>query len=658
MLLFNVLRVQVHINKYVNYHFSLGGRRYGTKMIPFNKKFMGTVMRIAIPIIVVCRQTVRCGSNNVLLAQCAVRLLDGGNPMRTAIYTTMSPSVTRNFRTELLYWVHRNYKPSLTLHEFAVEPFNPNRYILPHAYLVVGHNVSDLAAHLDTVNVTDVSWRPEANFVVILETRLAELNQDMLEPVFQRFLTNFMFRSVLVVPTVGSDTIEALAWFPFRQRCGEYHTPTTAGTCSRSNQDNNNSDNDNSDGFRVPRWNASDNGIFDKRIPDAFNGCTVKIAAFCWPPITVLSNDAPRTMVKGMDVELVNLMSRIGNVKLELKEVQNNQRWGVRSANGTWNGGFGELSGRRADVLIGGGILTADRLAMFESAPARQVIRFPMYTPLPKKIPYWQNMLTVFSDSFWITLFVVLLLTSCLFWLSGVNLESERRTYADYAHCLIISWAIFCGVASGRQPTSVSSKIIFLSWVIYMLHISAVYTSMQLIYLYKPKYERPIRTIDEVKRSGLTVCCVPTFIPIAHSISKENFNITDTIIPCVDIAASANRMLRQKDIIVLDPEDHFEGFIRGSKVNKVDEVVLVYYVGVYTQKGSPYKSILTRAQIIAYETGLHNKWRRDAIQPMLLKKGNAVKVTKLNFNKLQGAFIILICGLGISAITFVFECIF
>ncbi|VVC46202.1 Ionotropic glutamate receptor, L-glutamate and glycine-binding domain,Ionotropic glutamate receptor [Cinara cedri] len=632
-------------------------------MIPFGTTFFEIIMRIIIAIsTAVCWPTAARDSNG-LLARCAVRLLNVGNPMRTTFYVTISPAVSRDFRTELLSAMHRDYRSALMLHEFDVTPFNPNKYIVPHAYLVVGHDASDLADHLDKINVTHPSWRPDANFVVVIETPLAELNQRVLEPVFRRFLVKFIFRSVLLAPPVSGGTVEALAWFPFRRRCGVYHTPRTVDTCSGVfRRDNNNASDDYSNNsFTVPRWNVGDNSVFEKRIPDVFNGCTVKIAAFYWPPMAVLSNDTPRTMVKGMDVEVVNLMSRIGNVKLELNEVKDDQRWGVRSANGTWNGGFGELSRHRADILIGGGILSPDRSSMFESAPARQVIRFPMYSPQPRKIPYWQNMLNVFSSSFWITLLVVLFLTSGLLWLSGSHLPSERRAYADCVHCFIISWAIFCSVSSGRQPTSIPSKIVFLSWVIYVLHISAVYTSMQLIYLYKPKYERRIRTIDEVKQSGLTVCCVPTFIPIAQSISKENLNMTD-ITPCVDIKASANRLIRQKDIIVLDPEDHFEAYISGSKVNKVEEVVLVYFVGIHMQKGSPYKKILTRAQIIAYETGLHNKWRRDAflsmIQQVPLKKESAIRVTKLNFNKLQGAFIILICGLGISAIVFVLECFF
>lgn len=196
----------------------------------------------------------------------------------------------------------------------------------------------------------------------------------------------------------------------------------------------------------------------------------------------------------------------------------------------------------------------------------------------------------------------------------------------------------------------------YLSWVIYMLHISAVYTSMQFIYLYKPIYERPMRTVNDVKRSGLMVCCVPTFIPIARSMSVENFNLTDYV-PCTDITASADRLLRHKDIIILDPEDHFEALIAGSvkKVNRVDEVVIVYNIAQFLQKGNPYRGILTRAQIIAYETGLHNKWRQDASPSQPVKKDRYVKVKKLNVDELQGAFIILIGGLCAGSVVFLFE---
>jgi len=491
--------------------------------------------------------------------------------------------------------------------------------------------------------VTDASWRPEVNFIIILE-KFTELSQRILEPLFQRLWIKNMFKSVLLIPAIDGKAIKAFYWYPFHKRCGEYHTPTLEDLCTRG--DNNNS-----------QWTVFD--VFEKIIPNTFYNCTVNIVGFNWAPMTLLSNQTPRAMLNGMDVEVVKLMGRIGKVQLEFHEVENNQRWGVKLENGTWNGGFGELSRHRGDFLIGGGILTAERKEMFDSAPARQVIRFPIYTPLPRKLPYWQNMLNVFSGNFWLTLFVVFFLTSGLLWLSGINLPSEKRAFSNCGYCFVISWAIFCSVASGQQPTSVSSKMIFLSWVIYMLHISAVYTSMQLIYIYKPKYEPPMRTVNDVKESGLTICSVPTFIPIAHSMDKDNFNLTEYI-PCIDMVASAKRLLKKKDIIILDPEDHFEALISGSikKVNKVEEVVIVYNIGIFMQKGNPYKDILSKAQIIAYETGLHDKWRRDASPSRPIKKKGNIKVKKLSVDELQGAFIILICGLGISSVIFVFEWLF
>lgn len=591
--------------------------------------------------ILVCSPYSRCDSS--LLAQCAVQLLNVSNLMRTTVYVTTSPNVTHNFRSELLFTMHQNYKSALLLNEFHVKLFNPNRYILPHAYLVAANNTTDLVDHLDTINVTDASWRPEVNFIIILE-KFTELSQRILEPLFQRLWIKNMFKSVLLIPAIDGKAIEAFYWYPFHKRCGEYHTPTLEDLCTRG--DNNNS-----------QWTVFD--VFEKIIPNTFYNCTVNIVGFNWAPMTLLSNQTPRAMLNGMDVEVVKLMGRIGKVQLEFHEVENNQRWGVKLENGTWNGGFGELSRHRGDFLIGGGILTAERKEMFDSAPARQVIRFPIYTPLPRKLPYWQNMLNVFSGNFWLTLFVVFFLTSGLLWLSGINLPSEKRAFSSCGYCLVISWAIFCSVASGQQPTSVSSKMIFLSWVIYMLHISAVYTSMQLIYIYKPKYEPPMRTVNDVKESGLTICSVPTFIPIAHSMDKDNFNLTEYI-PCIDMVASAKRLLKKKDIIILDPEDHFEALISGSikKVNKVEEVVIVYNIGIFMQKGNPYKDILSKAQIIAYETGLHDKWRRDASPSRPIKKKGNIKVKKLSVDELQGAFIILICGLGISSVIFVFEWLF
>lgn len=403
-------------------------------------------------------------SSAELLARCAVRLLNVSNIIRTTVYVTMSAEVTDDFRTQLLLSVRNTcHCPVVLLNRFNVEFFNQNRYVRPDAYIVAARNASDLAGHLDTINVTDASWYPEAYFVVVLET-LAETSERVLGPLFQRFWSNNLFQSVLLVPSSppavgngGAAAVYALAWYPFQNRCGEYHAPKTMDTCIwlDDGNDNKNDDDDNNYGF----WrNGMD--LFDKRIPKVFRNCTVRIAGFHWPPMTLLSNGTPRAMSRGMDVEVVKLMSRIGNVNLEFKEIREDQRWGVMTANGTWTGGFGELSRHRADILIGGSIMTTERAETFDASPPRQVIRFAIYTPMPKRLPYWENMLNVFAVEFWLTLFLVFVLTSCLFWLSGRLLPVERHAFADGGHCFITSWAILCSVAGGRQPTSTSSKMV------------------------------------------------------------------------------------------------------------------------------------------------------------------------------------------------------
>lgn len=589
-----------------------------------------------------------------LLARCAVRLLNASGPASpaTAVYVTISPDVSHEFRTRLLGAVHRAHEPALLLNRFHVDPFDPNRCAPPRAYLVAARGVPDLVDHLDTINVTDESWRPAVDFVFALETPPPpdDAAGRALEPVYRRILTNYAFRSVVLAPSTAADrgAVVAFAWYPFRRRCGEYHTPNVIDTCVRRLRP----EGGGGGGGDTVGWNAI-RDAFGGRIPRTFNGCTVTVAAFEWPPMTVLSGRAFRG---GMDVGVVELMGRIGRVRLSVKPVARDRRWGVKSANGTWDGGFGELAGHRADLLIGGAILTAGRVAMFDSAPPRQVIRFPIYTPPPRRLPYWRNTLDVFSGRFWFTLLAVWALTAAVLRAAAAHLPSERRAFADAGHCLIVSWAVLCSVAAGRPPASVSSKMVYLSWVIYALHISAVYTSVQLAYVYRPKYERPMRTIGDVRASGLTVCCVPTFIPIARDMSPENFGLTEYT-PCTDMLESARRLLRHKDIIILDPEDHFETLVAGdAKVNKAEEVVIVYNIGIYMQKGNPYGGALARAQITAYETGLHNKWRQDASPPSRSRQREAgVKVKKLNVDQLQGAFIVLLSGLCAGLLAFVVE---
>lgn len=174
----------------------------------------------------------------------------------------------------------------LLLNGFKTEFFNPNKPILPRAYLVVAHDARDLATYLGLVNVTAASWRPEVDFVVVLETLMIDHMLDvLLEPVFQRFWSYYTLRSVLLVPTEHNDRVDALAWFPFLNRCGSYHRPNTVDTCYGGH------------------WTAaSDTDVFGGRVPKVFANCKVKVAGFNWPPMTILSNHTPRRYVVVDDI--------------------------------------------------------------------------------------------------------------------------------------------------------------------------------------------------------------------------------------------------------------------------------------------------------------------------------------------------------------------
>jgi hypothetical protein len=74
-----------------------------------------------------------------------------------------------------------------------------------------------------------------------------------------------------------------------------------------------------------------------------------------------------------------------------------------------------------------------------------------MLAPCRKPIPGTEKILTTFSLSVWLTMALLLLLTTAVFWCAG-NVPyryvcNETHTYQSQSHCFHNVWAVFMGVS-------------------------------------------------------------------------------------------------------------------------------------------------------------------------------------------------------------------
>ena len=116
-------------------------------------------------------------------------------------------------------------------------------------------------------------------------------------------------------------------------------------------------------------------------------------------------------------------------------------------------------------------------------------------------------MLTYFSLSVWLTMGLMLLLTTAVFWCAGNgpyrSVCNETHTYQSQPHCFHNAWSCFVGVSLTQQTTNCSLIIFFFLYVCFCFTISTVFQAFIVSYLVELMCERNLKTLDKVLHSDV-----------------------------------------------------------------------------------------------------------------------------------------------------------
>jgi hypothetical protein len=130
-----------------------------------------------------------------------------------------------------------------------------------------------------------------------------------------------------------------------------------------------------------------------------------------------------------------------------------------------------------------------------------------MLVPCPKPTHGTEKLMTIFSLSVWLTMALVPLLTTAVFW-CVVNVPyrsvcNETHTYQSLSHCFQNAWAVFMGVSVPQQPTTSTLRVFFFLYVCFCFAISTVFQAFFVSYLVEPMYEKKLETLDDLLDSDV-----------------------------------------------------------------------------------------------------------------------------------------------------------
>jgi len=340
---------------------------------------------------------------------------------------------------------------------------------------------------------------------------------------------------------------------------------------------------------------------------------------------------------------------------------------------------FADLNEGLSDVLTGFiPLIPLVVISSFDVTIPYDQTRIKMFVPCPKAIPGPEKLLTTFSLSVWLTIGLVLLLTTAGFWCASNgpyrSVRNYTHTYQSLSICFHNAWAVFVAVSVPQQPTTAGLRVFFLLYVCFCFVISTVFQAFFVSYLVEPKYEKKLETFDELVNSKV----VYVYHSITH-FAKEfiHYPELDMFIEnkklkeeCSDEYKCILRMITKRDISLIQTE-HYVKYIAtelgtdgfGKIVCSFDEAVFSAGVTVVFKKGNP---LLERFNILMrryLEAGFAERFWSEEKHRLSLKGGwrfvpaPGDEYFAFTLSHLIPAFMILVVGTVLGSVVFIGELI-
>ena len=470
--------------------------------------------------------------------------------------------------------------------------------------------------------------------------------------------------AVSTTKTIASDRLNLYTWFPFKLgRCGEVH-----------------------DIILLDEWVFENNGRFSEnahlyptKVPKNFMGCPIKIGTVGINPYVIMTENYTqkdgRTAYKitGLTVEILKLICEKINLtavflppSLNL-ELESSLKPAI------------ELEDGLSDVLTGTvPLLPLTVISSFDATIPYIHLNVEMLVPCPKVIPGTEKVLTTFSLSVWLTIGLVLLLTTAVFWCAGNgpyrSVCNETHTYQSLSNCFHNVWAVFVGVSVSQQPTNSSLRVFFFLYVCFCFAISTVFQAFFVSYLVEPKYGKKLETLEELLDSDVVYGYHPVLYMIQDSLSYPEFvkfqEYKKLKVDCSDIRKCVERMITKRDMAsVIAPM--FATYVAnemgtvdvGKIICSLDRVAVSASLTILFKKGNP---LLYRFNILMrryLEAGVQERLWTELQHQAALRGGGRLReaagdiFVAFSVFHLMPAFVVLLVGTILSLVVFIAEVI-
>ncbi|KAF5278805.1 hypothetical protein FQR65_LT03492 [Abscondita terminalis] len=291
---------------------------------------------------------------------------------------------------------------------------------------------------------------------------------------------------------------------------------------------------------------------------------------------------------------------------------------------------------------------------------------FVWIVPTPRKLVSGEVLKIVFKKNVWCAILLSYWVTSIMWWL----LLKVTHNNSSISSTLLIIYSITLFGSTEKSPTRFSLKLIFISYVIYSVHIQTAFTSNLINILTVPQFEKPIISLEELASSNLSIFITEKRYNRYFEEEGDADNLYSRIRKKLIIcnATTFQKLIFDKEtyskysyLYQKEQVDSIQTFLNTKIYGIVDNSITGSYKGIIlTYYNSYFAETLFHLITVFVETGLQNYFYKqiEFVQKFYVilnyERGFDENVV-LNLGHLTFPFLFWIVGVLIGTVVFVVE---
>ncbi|KAF5289204.1 hypothetical protein FQR65_LT00090 [Abscondita terminalis] len=334
------------------------------------------------------------------------------------------------------------------------------------------------------------TWNSQARYLIVSSNIFDEpktVATSIIEELWKYYIINAV---ILLVNSKNETAFTAYSWFPYSK-----------SRCTNNNNEIIEIDQCDSGTFRIGKnW-------YQNKIPRNLNGCTLRVQPVIWPPYVL----PPKKNVfsEGVEIQLLNTMADEANFTIQYLTTNKTQNWGTIANNGSASETLLVLQNEKCDTVVGSFAATLERHKHFDYI----IYNFPesltWCVPHARDSYQWVKLFMVLPSSLIIYSYILCIIISIIIWrLSRCN-PNESSTYKTLIGTMQNVFAVYFSMSVKIQPRSLRARFLFMLWVLFILHTTALYQSSLISVLTKPNYKQEIQTLTDILENNFNIWILP-----------------------------------------------------------------------------------------------------------------------------------------------------